>query len=163
MFYTIVSFSPTQLLPGLLIFYFSLPAWFQSYEYALDILGDKRNNVYWMRVMLGQLIARKITFPCCCFCSVAQSCPTLCDLMGCSTPGFPVLQHLLDLAQTHVHWVGDAIQPSHSLSSPYPPAFNLPQNQGLFQWVSSCHQVVKVLELQVQYQPFQWAFRTDFL
>ena len=69
-------------------------------------------------------------------CSVAQSCPTLCDPMDCSTPGFPVLHHLLKLAQTHVHWVGDAIQPSHPLFSPSSPAFNLSQHQGLFQWVN---------------------------
>ena len=66
-------------------------------------------------------------------CSVAQLCPTLCDPMDCRTPGFPVLHHLLELAQTHVHPVSDAIQPSHPLSSPSPPAFNLSQHQGLFQ------------------------------
>ena len=67
---------------------------------------------------------------------------------NCSTPGFPVHHQLLKLAQTHVHWVGDAIQPSCSLSSPSPPAFNLSQHQGLFKWVSSSHQVAKVLEFQ---------------
>ena len=71
-------------------------------------------------------------------CSVAQSCLTLCDLMDCSMPDFPVLPYLLELAQTHVHWVGDAIQPSHPLLSPSP-AFNLSQHQGLFQCVSSLH------------------------
>ena len=83
--------------------------------------------------------------------------------MDCSTLGFPVLHHLLELDQTHVHWVGDAIQPSHPLSSPSPPAFNLSQHQGLFKWVSSSHQVAKVLEFQLQHQFFQWIFRTDFL
>ena len=84
----------------------------------------------------------------CCCCSVTQSCLTLCDAMDCSTPGFPVLQHLLELAQTHVHWVGDAIQPSHPLSSPSLPAFCLSQYQGVFsQWVSCLHQTAKVLEL----------------
>ena len=68
---------------------------------------------------------------------VAQSCPTLCNPMDHSTPGFPVLHHLLELAQTHVQWVGDALQPSHPLSPPSLPALNLPQHQGLFQWVSS--------------------------
>ena len=97
------------------------------------------------------------------FSSVAQSCPTVCDPMDCSTPGFPVHQQLLKLAQTHVHWVGDAIQPSHPLSSPSPPAFNLSQHQGLFQRVSSSHQVAEVLELLLQHQSFQWIFRTDFL
>ena len=80
-----------------------------------------------------------------------------------STPGLSVHHLLLEFTQTHVHWVGDAIQPSHPLSPPSPSAFNLSQNQGLFKWVSSSHQVAKVLEFQLQYQPFQWVFRTDFL
>ena len=67
------------------------------------------------------------------FSSIAQSCPTLCDPMDCSTPGFPVHHQLLELTQTHVHQVGDAIQPSHPLSSPSPPTFSLSQHQGLFQ------------------------------
>ena len=96
------------------------------------------------------------------FSSVTQSCPTLCNPMDCSTPGLPVYHQLLELAQTHVHWVSDAIQPSHPLSSPSPPAFNLSQHQGLFQWVSSLHQVAKILEFQLQHQAFQWIFRTDF-
>ena len=79
-------------------------------------------------------------------CLVAQLCQSLYDPMDCSTPGFPVLHYLTEFAQTHVHWVGDAIQPSHPLSSPSP-ALNLAQHQGLFQWVSSSHQVAKVLEL----------------
>ena len=83
--------------------------------------------------------------------------------MDCGTPGFPVHYQLADLAQTHFHQVGDAIQPSHPLLSPYPPAFNLSQHQGLFQWVSSSHQTAKALELQLQHQSFQWLFRTDFL
>ena len=83
------------------------------------------------------------------FISVAQSCPTLCDPKDCNTPGFPVLHQLPELAQTHVHWVSDAIQPSYLLSSPSP-AFNLSQHQGLFQWVSSSHQVARVLEFQLQ-------------
>ena len=75
--------------------------------------------------------------------SLAQSCPTLCNPMDCRTPGFPVHPQLPELAQTHVHWVCDAIQPAHPLSSPSPPAFNLSQHQGIFQWVSSSHQVAK--------------------
>ena len=71
----------------------------------------------------------------------------LCDPMDCSMPGFPVLHQFPELAQTHDHWVSDAIQPSHPLSSPSPPAFDLFQHQGLFQWVDSSHQVAKVLEL----------------
>ena len=84
------------------------------------------------------------------FSSVAQSCSTLFDPMDRSTPGFPVHHQLPELAQTHTHWVGDAIQPSHPLSSPSPPVFNPSQHQGLFQWVSSLHLVAKVLELQLQ-------------
>ena len=97
------------------------------------------------------------------FSSVAQSCPTLCDPMNCSTPGLPVHHQLLEFTQTHVHWVGDAIQPSHPLSSPSPPALNLSQNQGLFQWVSSSRDEAKALELQHQHQSLQWTPRTDLL
>ena len=79
------------------------------------------------------------------FSSVAQSFLTLCNPMDCSTPGFPVLHHLPELVQAHVHRVGDAIQPSHPLLSPSPPAFNLSQHQGLFKWVSSLPPVAKVL------------------
>ena len=95
--------------------------------------------------------------------SVAQSCLTLCDPMNCSTPGLPVHHQLPESTQTHVHWVGDAIQPSHPLSSPCPPAVNISQHQGLFKWVSTSHQVAKVLELQLQNQSFQWTLRTDLL
>ena len=97
------------------------------------------------------------------FSSVAQPCLTLCIPMDCSTPGVPVHHQLPEPTQTHVHCVGDAIQPSHPQSSPSPPTFNLSQNQGLFQWVSSLHQVAKVLALQLQHQSFQWILRTDFL
>ena len=83
-----------------------------------------------------------------CSCSVAQSCLTLCDPVDCSTPGFPVHHQLPELAQTCVHWVSDAIQRPHPLLSPSPPALNLSQPQGLFQWVSSSHQVAKVLDGQ---------------
>ena len=86
-----------------------------------------------------------------------------CDPMDCSMPGFPVHHQLPELTQTHVHQVSDAIQPSHPLLSPSPPAFSLSQHQGLFQWVSSSHQVAKVLEFQFQHQSFQWIFKTDFL
>ena len=96
-----------------------------------------------------------------CCCSGAKLCPALCNSMDCSTPGFPVLHYLLELAQTHVHWVSDAIQPSHPLLSPSPHALSPSQHQALFQWVGSSHQVAKVLELQ--HQNFQWVFRVDFL
>ena len=87
----------------------------------------------------------------------------LCYSMDCSAPGFPIHHQLLGLAQTHVHWVGDAIQPSHSLSSPSPPTFNHSQHQSLFQWVSYLHQVARVLEFRLQHQSFQWIFRTDII
>ena len=91
-----------------------------------------------------------------CCCSVAHLCLTLCDSMDCSTPGFPFLYHLLELAQTHAHWVGDAIQQSCLLLSPSPS-----QHQDLFK--CSLYQVAKVLQLHLQHQFFQWIFRTDFL
>ena len=91
--------------------------------------------------------------------SVAQSCPTLCDPMNCSTPGLPVHHQLPEF--THVHWVGDAIQPSHPLSSPSPPARNPSQHQILFQWVNSSHEMAKVLEFQLWHQSFQRTPRTD--
>ena len=97
------------------------------------------------------------------FSSVAQSCQNLCNPMNCSTAGLPVHHQLLEFTQTHVHWVGDAIQPSHPLLVPSPPAPNPSQHQGLFQWVSSSHQVAKVLEFQLQHQSFQWTPRTDLL
>ena len=96
------------------------------------------------------------------FSSVTQSCPTLRDPMNRSTPGLPVHHQLPEPTQTHVHWVGDAIQTSHPLSSPSLPALNLSQHQSLFKWVSSSHHVAKVMEFQLQHQSFQWT-RTDLL
>ena len=97
-------------------------------------------------------------------CSVSNwQCPTLCDPMGHSTPGLPVHHQLPYSTQTHVHRVGDAIQPPHPLSSPSPPAPNPSQHQGFFKWVSSLHQVAKVLEFQLQHQSLQWTPRTDLL
>ena len=89
------------------------------------------------------------------FSSVAQSCPTLCDPMESSTPGLPVHHQLPEFTQTHVHRVSDAIEPSHPLSSPSPPAPNLSQHQTLFQKVSSSHEVAKVLEFQLQHHSLQ--------
>ena len=97
------------------------------------------------------------------FSSVTQSCLTLCNPMNRSMPGLAVHHQLPESTQTHVHWVGDAIQSSHPLSSPSPPALNLSQHQDLFQWVSSLHQVAKVLEFQLQHQSFQWTPRTYLL
>ena len=89
------------------------------------------------------------------FSSTAQSCPTLCNPMDWNMPGFSVHQ-LPEHTQTHVQRVSDTLQPSHPLSSPSPPAFNLSQHQDLFQRVSSSNHVAKVLEFQFQHQSFQW-------
>ena len=102
------------------------------------------------------------------FNSVAQSCPTLCDPMNRSTPGRPVHHQLPEFTQTHVHWVGDALQLSHPLSSHSPPALNLSQHQGLSKWVSSSHQVAKVLEFHFNISPYNKhpgliSFRMDWL
>ena len=102
------------------------------------------------------------------FSSVAQSCLTLCDPMDCNMPDLPVYHQIPEFTQTHVHWVGDATQPSHPLSNPSPPTFNLFQHQALFKWVSSSHQVTKVLEFQLQHQSFHEysgliSFRMDWL
>ena len=95
--------------------------------------------------------------------SVAQSCPTLYDPMSRNTPGLPVYHQLPESTQTHVHRIDDAIQLSHTLSSCSPPALNLSQHQRIFKWVSSSHQVAKVLEFHFQHQYFQWTPRTDLL
>ena len=113
------------------------------------------NLVYWTSYLTSPTTHQ--------FSSITQSCPTLWDLMDWSTPGLPVHHQLPELTQTHVHLVGDAIQPSHPLSSPSPPTFDLSQHQGFFLGVSSSHQVAKVLEFLLQHQSFQWIFRTDFL
>ena len=109
-------------------------------------------------------IISPVSFKLCCHCIVDQSCLTLCNPMDYSAPGFPVLHYSPEFAQTHVHWVSDTIQPSHSLSPPSPPALNLFQHQGLFQWVGSWHQVAKVLELQEVHPPAESKpFLTDCL
>ena len=101
----------------------------RSWEAAIGWLLGRRHKLGSFSVQFGP---------------VTQSCLTLCNPMDCSMPGLPIIHHLLELAQAHVHQIGDAIQPSHPLSSPSPPAFSLSQHQGLFQWVSSSHQVAKV-------------------
>ena len=99
-------------------------------------------------------------------CLVAKSCLALCCLMNCSTPGFPVFHYLLEFAETHVHWVGDGIQPSHPLLPPSPPALNLFQHQGIFQWAGFSHQVARVLEVQLQHNSSEYSglisFRIDW-
>ena len=116
----------------------------------------------WFTIYKGQKtnVGGLIPFDYCC-CSGAKSCPALHGPMYCSMPGFPVPHHLVEFAQVHVHWIGDAIQPSPSLS-PSSSAFSLSQHQGLFQWVSCSQQVAKVLDCQLQHQSFQRVFRVDF-
>ena len=102
------------------------------------------------------------------FSSVAQLCPTLCNPVDCSTPDLPVHHQLLEFTQTHVHWLGDAIHPSHPLSSPSPPTLNLSQHQGLFQWVSSLYQVAKYWSFSFNISPSNEysgliSFRMDWL
>ena len=138
--------------------------WWTGRPGVLQFMGWQRVRHDWATELnwteLGHSTCEVFIFHFCC--SVARSYLTLCDPMDCNMPCFPALRYLLGFAQTHVHWVGDAIQPS-PLFSPSPPAFNLSQHQGLFQWVSSSHQVTKVSEVKLQHQSFQWIFRVDFL
>ena len=136
-----------------------------------DLSGSTRLSIYFQGFFLHwpfpfHWVSLYLSFDC--WCSVTESCLTLCDPMDCSTPSFPVLCYLPEFAQTHVHWVGDAIQPSHPLLSLSPPAFNLSQHHGLFQWVSSSCQVAKVLEFLLQHQSFHEysgliSFKIDWL
>ena len=129
---------------------------FQSWMSWIWISAPKRNSY----LTLSTSISRFNQFQ---FSSIAQSCLTLCNPINHGMPGLPVHYQLPEFTQTHVHWVSNAIQPSHPLSSPSPPALNLSQHQGLYKWVSSLHQVPKVLEFQLQHQSFQWTCRTDLL
>ena len=121
--------------------------------YKRDELGNKKKSL--LLTFINHISVQ--------FSSVTQLCPTLCDPMNRSAPGLPVHHQLPKSTQTHVHPVGDAIQPSYPLLSPSPPAPNPSQHQGLFKWVSSSHQVAKVLEFQLQHQSFQWTPRADLL
>ena len=103
---------------------------------------DTKFKIFFFRVL--SLLNPSVQFS-----SVAQLCPTLCDPMNRSTPGLPIHHQLPEFTQTHVYWASDAIQPSHSLSSPSPPAPNPSQHQSLFQQVNSSHEVAKVLEFQL--------------
>ena len=144
-----------------------------KHTYANEIVVYWKKTQIWSSCILSGLTLKfHVALPCLvfsslsllltqCCCSVTQSCPTLCYPMDCNTPGLPVLYCIPELAQTQVHWISDFNQPSHPLFSPSPPAFNLPQHQGLFQWVGSSYQVTQVLQLQ--YQSFQWVFRVHFL
>ena len=122
--------------------------------------GTTDHKCFWVALIVH---SPRVCFSSVQFSSVAQSCPTLCDPMNRSTPGLPVHHQLPEFIQTHIHRVSDDIQPSHPLSSPSPPAPSPSQHQGLFQWVSSSHQVAKVLGFQLQHQSFQWTPRTDLL
>ena len=115
--------------------------------------------VFWMLSFKPAFSLSSFTF----ISSVTQLRPTASDPMDWNTKGFPVHHQPPELAQTRIHQVTDATQPFHPWSCPSPPAFNLSQLQGLFQWASSLCQVAKILEFQFQHQSFQWIFRTDFL
>ena len=135
-----------------------LPLLLLMKEFKFELCSQNSRVWIWIKISQIPKPTSQIQFS-----SVAQSCPTLCDPMKHSTPGLPVHHQLPESTQIHVHWVSDAIQPSHPLSSPSPPALNLSQHQGFFQWVSSSHQVAKMLEFQLQHQSFQWTPRTDLL
>ena len=126
-------------------------------KYVLDRTLWKQNKQNAMSTSRVNFISKFHIFS-----SVAQSCPALYYSMDCSMPGLPVHHQLLEFTHAQAHWVSDAIQPPHPLLSPSPPTFNLSQHQGLLKWVSSSHQVAKVLEFQFQHQSFQWIFRTNF-
>ena len=126
-------------------------------QLSLDFLLMHSSRLWWKWHLFLVLVLEGL---------VHFSCSVMSDPLwpvDCSTPGFPVHHQLPEPTQTHVHQVQDAVQPAHPLSSSSPPAINRSQHQGLFQWVSSSHQVAKVLEFQLQHQSFQWIFRTDFL
>ena len=118
-------------------------------DYLLYYLGFTCENCFLLVVCLFNYLYQCIFIMSVQFSSVTQSCPTLCDPMNCSTPGLPVHHQLPEFTKTHIHRVSDAIQPFHPLLSPSPPAPNPSQHQSLFQWVSSSHQVAKVLEFQL--------------
>ena len=129
---------------------FSPHTHFQNHPFVVETFGF----MWWQAVVLKLSIQ---------FSSVPQSCLTVCNPMNRRTPGLPVHHQLPEFTQTHAHRVGDAIQPSHPLSSHSPHAPNPSQHQGLFQWVNSSHEVAKVLEFQFQHQSLQWTPRTDIL
>ena len=133
---------------------------------SIDIDKGQEFHGYWCLYTGRKPWEREDMFPVIQFSSVQLlSCVWLIlrDPMNHSTPGLPVYHQLPEFTQTHVHWVGNAIQPGHPLSSPSPPTFDLSQHQGVFQWVSSSYQVAKILEFQLQHQSFQWTPRTYLL
>ena len=139
--------------------YWSLP----SHIPGVKIAARRIQEIIQLYIQLTSIYWTPSIFNAIQFSSVAQLCPTLRDPMNRSTPGLPVHHQLLEFTQTHVHRVSDAIQPSHSLSSPSPPAPNPSQHQSLFQWVNSSHEVAKVLEFQLYHHSFQRTPRADLL
>ena len=135
----------------------SLWCWIRQWFLRYDTKSTRNNRGDWHLNFIRIKIFCTSKFN-----SVTQSCLTLWDPIDCSMPSLPVHHQLPELTQAHVHRFSDAIQPPHPLVSPSLPALNLSQHQGLFHWVSSSHQVAKVLEFQLQHQCFQWLFRTDF-
>ena len=174
-----VLFICTSFLPAARTFYYrtprtlQVPVWalrspiflslYVRWQYSAFKLA---HSIHWVAVTLFNdvlkisLQAFKNMFQLYCCCSVAQSCPTLWDALQHARFPCPSLS---PRDCPNVHWVSDAIQPSHPLQSPSPPAFNLSQHWGFCQWVGSSHQVAKVQELQFQHQPFQWIFKVDSL
>ena len=135
-------------------------------SYAISYVWNRKAGYKWTYLQNRNRVTecRKQAYGCyCCFCSVSKSCITFCEPTDYSTPGFPVPHHLPEFAQLHVHWISDAIQPSHLLSPSSPSPFNLSQHQALFHWVGCLYQVARVWELQLQHQSFQWVFRVDSL
>ena len=120
----------------------AMSVWWLKHMKINSVCLSSYNTILWLILSISTSYIRSVHFS-----SLTQSCPTLGDPMNRNMPGLPVHHQLPESTQTHVHWVGDAIQPSHLLSSPFPPALNISQHQGLFQWVSSLHQVAKLLEL----------------
>ena len=129
------------------------------YTQSREFLIDRAIKIIFIVNRFQDVISTYI----CALVQFSHSVKALSNPMEGSTPGLPIHHQLPKLSQTHVHWVSDAIQPFHLLSSPSTPALNLSQHQGLLKWVSSSHQVAKVLEFQLQHQSFQWIFRTNFL
>ena len=147
-----VSPSPHYIAQGILLSVMQQPTWVEG-------LGENQSVQFSCSVVSNSLQpqgGKSVQFI-----SVAQSCLTLCDPMNRSTPGLPVHHQHPESTQTHVHRISDAIQPSHPLLSPFPPDLNLSQHQGLLKWVSSSHQVAKVLDFELQHQSFQWTPRAD--
>ena len=135
-------------------------------DYITMYLAQGHVSLFNKKLLTNLVILRCMLWEWVWFSSLKFSCSVMCDSLWpheSQHPGLPVHHQLLEFTQTHIHWVGDAIQPSHPLLSPSPVAINLSQHQDLFKWVSSSHQVSKVLAFQLQIQSFQWTPRTDLI